>query len=498
MNLRFQAFGFLVALSMVFSAHAIAAADSIPEKLVVLTFDDASASHATFVAPLLKKYGFGATFFVCEFPPDFDTAKDKYMTWEQIAGLHQMGFEIGNHTRSHRHVNRMSADEFITELSYIEGRCAAHGITRPASFAYPAYVSTPQAMAILKQRGYEWARVGGSAAFDPAQDDALTVPSFSTTGGKFETISTALRQAREGKVVVLTSHGVPDLAHPHVTTPPEAFERYLQFLRDEKYTVIAMRDLAKYLPPPSKVVAGGSAKPTLYLIGDSTVKNGTAGLQGWGSALGSWLDPAKITLTNAALGGRSSRSFLREGLWEKVNAQLKPGDFVIMQFGHNDGGPIDEGKARASLKGNGEEARLVTIKETGIEEAVHSYGWYLRRYTADTRAKGATPIVVSPVPRNIWKGGRVLRNDTDYGKWAVEAARQGGAIFLDLNALIADRYDVEGQATVSTRYFTATDHTHTTAAGAELNAEVLAEALRGLRDSPLPAMFRAGAAASAR
>jgi peptidoglycan/xylan/chitin deacetylase (PgdA/CDA1 family) len=89
--------------------------------LVVLTFDDAVLSHYTNVAPLLKKYGFTATFFVCEFggKPDFSD-KTKYMSWEQIGELSKMGFEIGNHTWHHSHVNKMDEAKFTAELEYIE------------------------------------------------------------------------------------------------------------------------------------------------------------------------------------------------------------------------------------------------------------------------------------------------------------------------------------------------------------------------------------------
>ncbi|MBV9850231.1 MAG: hypothetical protein JO250_11200 [Armatimonadetes bacterium] len=135
--------------------------------------------------------------------------------------------------------------------------------------------------------------------------------------------------------------------------------------------------------------------------------------------------------SSTARGGRSSRTYLTEGLWEAVRADLKAGDFVLMQFGHNDGGSPAT-SYRASLKGNGEETRTVTDPKTSKTETVHSYGWYLRRYIADARAKGASPIVLSPVPRNIWKDGKVARNANDFGKCASEAARTGGAAFVDL------------------------------------------------------------------
>ena len=120
--------------------------------------------------------------------------------------------------------------------------------------------------------------------------------------------------------------------------------------------------------------------------------------------------------------------------------QLQPGDFVMMQFGHNDGGGLTGNRGRGSLKGNGDETQSITNSE-GVVQAVHTYGWYLRQYIAGAKSKGATPIVISQIPRNIWKDGKVGRESSGYGKFAREAAEQGGARFLDLNELVAARYD---------------------------------------------------------
>ena len=87
-------------LSALVTAAHVFAAPPIPDRLVVLTFDDSSASHHAIARPVLKKYGFGATFFITE-GFTFTTNKRDYMTWEQIAELHRDGFEIGNHTRDH-------------------------------------------------------------------------------------------------------------------------------------------------------------------------------------------------------------------------------------------------------------------------------------------------------------------------------------------------------------------------------------------------------------
>src|ERR1043165_10185621 len=85
--------------------------------------------------------------------------------------------------------------------------------------------------------------------------------------------------------------------------------------------------------------------PTLYLIGDSTVNTPTKDQQGWGAPLPPFFDQSKITVVNRARGGRSSRTYLTEGLWNEVRDSLKPGDFVLMQFGQKDGGPPAHGRA---------------------------------------------------------------------------------------------------------------------------------------------------------
>ena len=243
-------------LAAMLGSAASATGRTTPEPTVVLTFDDASRSHATFVAPLLKKYGFGATFFICEFPPDFATDKTKYMTWEQIRSLHDLGFEVANHTRTHTHVDKMRKAQLMEEIGYIERRCAEYGISKPVSFAYPAYDTHPMALDVLRDTGYRFARVGGSRPFRPGQDNPLLIPSFSTTGSDKERVLNAIRQAKDGQIVVLTIHGVPDTAHPHVTTPPHLFEEYMEFLHDHRYTVIAMRDLGRYVEP-----AGPTGEP---------------------------------------------------------------------------------------------------------------------------------------------------------------------------------------------------------------------------------------------
>lgn len=237
-------------------------------------------------------------------------------------------------------------------------------------------------------------------------------------------------------------------------------------------------------------------KPRLVLIGDSTVKNGQGrgdgGLWGWGQVIGNHFDLSRIDVENHAIGGRSSRTFLTEGRWDKALERLRPGDFLIMQFGHNDGGERFKGdRPRASLKGNGDNTEDGVVEMTGKEETVRSYGWYLRKYISDAKAKGATVIVCSLVPRDRWENGKVIRSDKDYGKWAREAAEQGGAIFIDLNDIVAKRYEEIGAKTIDESYFTEKDWTHTTKIGAKETASTLVKAIRELKDCDLKEYLQA-------
>ena len=232
--------------------------------------------------------------------------------------------------------------------------------------------------------------------------------------------------------------------------------------------------------------------PTLFLIGDSTVRNGQGdgsnGQWGWGEPLVDLFDSAKINVVNRAVGGLSSRTYLTGGHWARVLAMLKPGDFVMMQFGHNDNGPLDDtSRARGTIKGTGEEAREIDNPITKQHEVVHSYGWYLRKFVEETKAKGATPIVCSLIPRKIWADGKIARNSGDYGGWAAEVARSEKVSFIDLNEIIARRYDQLGPDKVEPLF--GDPHTHTSRAGAELNAQCVIAGLKALPKDPLASYF---------
>ena len=236
----------LFALTIFNSGFSQMLKKQIPDKLVVFTFDDATASQYSVVAPLLKEYGFGGTFFICEFQPNFNDSA-KYMNWRQIRELDKMGFEVANHTRTHAAVGRLSREKFLDELNYIEDKCVSLDIAKPSTFAYPGYSLSDSAINTLQEKGYQFARAGGSRAYDPRTDHPLLVPSWAMNANNKPQIMAAFNEARDGKIVVLTIHGVPDAEHPWVNTPPALFKEYLQYLSENHFKVIALKDLKKYI-----------------------------------------------------------------------------------------------------------------------------------------------------------------------------------------------------------------------------------------------------------
>lgn len=236
------------------------AGDPIPEKLVVLTFDDSAESHFTVVRPILLRYGFGATFFITE-GFDFPTNKKDYMTWEEISQLHRDGFEIGNHTRDHLGINDKNIDRLSEQLNAINDRCEEHKIPKPVSFAWPGNSLSKLALDKLNAAGIRFARRGGAPeyeyeqgrgfAYEPGLDHPLLLPSAGDARPNWELsdLIRAVEQAKFGRIAILQFHGAPDTAHSWVNTPAEKFEQYMNYLANEGYKVIALRDLEKYVDP---------------------------------------------------------------------------------------------------------------------------------------------------------------------------------------------------------------------------------------------------------
>lgn len=238
--------------------------------------------------------------------------------------------------------------------------------------------------------------------------------------------------------------------------------------------------------------------PKLFIAGDSTAATYTAtdkNQQGWGAVLQPFFDPAKLQVVNAARGGRSSRTFITEGHWEKMLAEVRKGDFVIIQFGHNDSGALNQEppgstrplRARGTIPGIGNESEEIDNVVTGKHETVYSFGWYLRKMIADTRAKDATPILMSLTERNAWKDGRIECPSDTYRLWDWQTAQNEKVAFVDLSRIIADRYQREGADAVTAQFIN--DTVHTNVAGAEKNAADAVSALKALHGLPFRKML---------
>ena len=267
-----------------------------------------------------------------------------------------------------------------------------------------------------------------------------------------------------------------------------------------------LKELMKFMPIPQKTVWNIerlSGKPVVWFTGDSTVKNADKdddGMWGWASQAATVFDTTKVQLVNAARAGRSTRTFIKEGLWDAVYQNLKPGDFVTIQFGHNDICPITDAKARGVILGTADTCHVFKL-DNGDYEVVYSFGWYLKKMIDDCREKGATPILVSLTPRNEWPGGKVERRDGSYGKWYREVVAETGVEFVDVHNISADFLDkkfavsslpadkekakakmAEQKEKAGAKYFKK-DHTHTSKLGAQMNAQSFA---RGLRQNKSP------------
>jgi len=258
----------------------------------------------------------------------------------------------------------------------------------------------------------------------------------------------------------------------------------LLVLASARGAALAQAPSASLQPPPTppqssapRAVPLNPALPTVFIVGDSTARN-QADL-GWGDHFAHYFDTARINVANRAIAGRSSRSYIREGHWASVLAEMKSGDYVLLQMGHNDGGDLAGPKARGTLKGLGNETQDVTLPG-GQAETVHTYGWYIRKYIADTRAKGATPLLLSLTIRNIWKPGpdgkpRIER-DMGYDAELRQLSAEEHVPYIDMSDIEADRLEAMGPE--KTALLFPKDHTHTSAEGAELNAQCVALAIQ--------------------
>lgn len=245
-----------------------------------------------------------------------------------------------------------------------------------------------------------------------------------------------------------------------------------------------LRGMMKDMTLPTVKVDRKDGKPVVFITGDSTVKNEDKdenGMWGWGSQAYTIFDENKITCANCAKAGRSTRTYLNEGRWDVVYNSLQQGDFVLIQFGHNDIGPIDDNKMRGTIPGTSDSTHVYKMKNSGNYELVYTFGWYLKKFIQDVREKGATPILVSLTPRNEWPNGKIERRNDTYGKWYREVVEATGVEFVDLHNITADYLDRKcGSKEKAMKYYNR-DHTHTSLLGAKTNAYGIAKGLKTIK-----------------
>jgi rhamnogalacturonan acetylesterase len=233
---------------------------------------------------------------------------------------------------------------------------------------------------------------------------------------------------------------------------------------------------------PTDFAKANPALPTLIIAGDSTASTGDPDHRGWAAVLADFFDKSKLNVINRAVGGRSFRTFYGEGKWKQIVDALKPGDFVVIEFGHNDGGGPRAAKGRGDVPGTGDDTVDVT-KPDGSTETVHSFGWYLRTFIRDVKAKGATPIVSTATVRNAWTGDHVERAMGKVQEWDKQVAAEEKALVIDHTTLAADLYEKLGQAAVA-KYFNP-DRTHMTTEGALVSAQTFIAGLKAVPNMPL-------------
>lgn len=210
-------------------------------KTIVLTFDDAVKSQLVNVAPILKRYGFGATFFVCRFTDEWRAQHAEYlMGLDELRELQRQGFEIGNHTWNHPNMQQLSDEENAREVDSLSEWLKNGGVAEVPVFAYPGGPYAENAAPLLRQRGFLAARTTENGAWDLQNCDPMRVPATPIQGSDEALFLRAISYADDTRPAVIIFHGVPDIVHPWVHTPPECFAEWMKYLHDHEYRVIGM------------------------------------------------------------------------------------------------------------------------------------------------------------------------------------------------------------------------------------------------------------------
>ncbi|KAI0528227.1 carbohydrate esterase family 12 protein [Xylaria bambusicola] len=239
-------------------------------------------------------------------------------------------------------------------------------------------------------------------------------------------------------------------------------------------TILALGALQAVATPTQPDLAP-RATPTVYLCGDSTMANRGANdgaTDGWGQYFGTY---STVTVVNKAIGGRSARSYWNEGRFQEVANLVKSGDIVVIEFGHNDGGsPRSNDNGRSACPGTGTET--CTSDKTG--EVVYTFVFYVIQAAKLMTAKGATVILSSQTPNNLWETGTFVGGAprfVGYQLTAQKALSSSSVTFVDHFQAVANTYQKIGNSATNALY--PRDHTHTSPQGASLVAQAFTQAI---------------------
>ncbi|KAH7099355.1 SGNH hydrolase-type esterase domain-containing protein [Auriculariales sp. MPI-PUGE-AT-0066] len=220
-----------------------------------------------------------------------------------------------------------------------------------------------------------------------------------------------------------------------------------------------------------------TAAATVYLAGDSTMAATGANdgdTAGWGAYLTGYIS---LAVSNQAIGGRSARSYTREARFSAITPLLKSGDYVVIEFGHNDGGsltPTDNGRTDCSPSGTNYSTTCTTVYN-GVTETVLTFEKYLVNAANAFKAKGANVIISSQTPNNVWEGGVYAYTPGRFVGYASDAAAEAGVTFVDHGLYMAALFNKQGSTVVNAYY--PNDHTHTSPVGANVAARAFVLAL---------------------
>lgn len=208
---------------------------------------------------------------------------------------------------------------------------------------------------------------------------------------------------------------------------PDAQLQQLSVSQDGEYTVTVTELNGNQKTAAYRVVAGVVSKVTVYVIGDSTASlYGTTEYPrtGWAQVLQPFFNKDSVTVNDQAASGRSSKSFYDEGRWTTVKNLLKAGDFVFIQFAHNDEKTDD------------------AIRYTN---PATTFKYYLGIYVNETKARGAYPVLISSIPRNNWSASGVQQAHKPYTLAMKRVADSLGVPFIDMEASVMAYLNTKGK-----------------------------------------------------